>query len=91
VYASVWPAPGFVEGSLVCLNDAPHCAHLAMRRDALELLVDGTHRVPFDLEEVVASATRHASRPAMGDDAWLREWLEGEPRWFVAAWNATAP
>lgn len=79
-----WPAPGFLEGSLVCLSEAPHCAHLAMQDDALQLVVDGTHHVPFDLEEVVASTARSATRPALGDDAWLQAWLTGELRWVVA-------
>lgn len=85
-----WPAPGFLEGSLVCLSDAPHCAHLAMRDGALQLVVDGTHHVPFDLEEVVASTARSVTRPALGDDAWLRAWLVGELRWFVATRQARA-
>lgn len=79
-----WPASGFLVGSLVCLSDASHCAHLAMRDDALWLVVDGTHHVPFDLEEVVASTARHVTRPPLGDDAWLQAWLTGELRWFVA-------
>ena len=85
-----WPAPGFLEDSLVCLSDAPHCAHLAMRDGALQLVVDGTHHVPFDLEEVVASTARSVTRPALGDDAWLRAWLVGELRWFVATRQARA-
>lgn len=79
-----WPAPGFVEGSLVCLSDAPHCAHLSLVDEELRIVIDGTHHVPFDLEEAVASATRRVTRPALGEDSWLRAWLLGELRWFVA-------
>ena len=79
-----WPAPGFVESSLVCLDDAPHCAHLAVRGEELVIVVDATHAIPFDLEEAVARAARTASSAAMGDDAWLRAWLLGELRWFIA-------
>lgn len=79
-----WLAPGFVEGSLVCLDDAPHCAHLAMHEDELRITIDGGHSIPFDLEEAVASAERNASRATIGDDAWLRAWLLGELRWFVS-------
>lgn len=78
-----WPAPGFVEGSLVCLDDAPHCAHLAVRDEQLVITIDGAHHVPFDLEEAIATAARTASRATVGDDAWLRAWLLGELRWFV--------
>jgi len=76
-------APGFVEGSLVCLDDAPHCAHLATLDGELRVVVDGVHPIPFDLEEAVASAARRRGRPVLGDTEWLKAWLRAELRWFV--------
>ena len=72
--------PHALEGTLVLSDDYQHWACLAINevREGIDIIIDGQFRIPFDLEEMMASIMLIPDASGTQHEKMLRRWVKAE-------------